>query len=199
MAVVAPSRGAPPENPTQNKRGDAHRGARKVRAVADIILRVDEAPLVNEIKHRTHDVQHRVGVAPPSEKQRLGDGAGVDGDEGRDARGGSYGANPVLHLLRHDADGRLPSLVKSRRELVPQALGTRLCRRVEGPRDLPDALADAPPLDDALEALRAEILRGTTPSRRWRRRREELTYTEFARRGPGPPRRPRRRTSAWLR
>ena len=80
MAVIAPSR-APPEKATHNKRGDAHRGARQVRAVADIILRVDEAPLVHEIEARTHDVQHRVGVAPPSEKQRLGDDAGVDGDK----------------------------------------------------------------------------------------------------------------------
>ena len=52
-----------------------------MRAVADIILRVDEAPLVREIKYRTGDVQHRVGVAPPSEKQRLGDDAGVDRDK----------------------------------------------------------------------------------------------------------------------
>ena len=81
MTIIAPSRGAPPENATQNKRGDAHRGTRQMCAVADIILRVDEAPLVREIKHRTHDVQHRVDVAPPSEKQRLGDDAGVDGDE----------------------------------------------------------------------------------------------------------------------
>ena len=47
--------------------------------MADIILRVDEAPLVHEIKYRTGDVQHGVGVASPSEKQRLGDDAGVDG------------------------------------------------------------------------------------------------------------------------
>ena len=50
--IIAPSRRAPPENATQNKRGDAHRGARQVRAVADIILRVDEPPLVREVKYR---------------------------------------------------------------------------------------------------------------------------------------------------
>ena len=125
--------------------------------MADIILRVDEAPLVHEIKYRTHEVQHRVGVAPPSEKQRLGDDAGVDGDERRDARRRAQYANVFVHFFRHGVHGTLPCLVKGRRELVPQALGTRLCRSVEGPRDPPDPLADAPPLDDALEALRAEV------------------------------------------
>ena len=80
MTIIAPSR-APPENATHNKRGDAHRGARQVRAVADIILRVDEAPLVREVKKGTRDVQHSVGVASPSEKQCLSHDAGVDGDE----------------------------------------------------------------------------------------------------------------------
>ena len=85
MPIIAPSRGAPPEKATHKKRGDAHRGTRQMCAVADIILRVDEAPLVREIETRARDVQHRVGVAPPSEKQRLGDDAGVDGDKGLDA------------------------------------------------------------------------------------------------------------------
>ena len=54
-----------------------------MRAVADIILRVDEPPLVNKVKSRARKTQHRVGVgvASPSEKQRLGDDAGVDGHE----------------------------------------------------------------------------------------------------------------------
>ena len=50
-------------------------------AVADIILRVDEPPLMREVKYRAHDVQHGVDVAPPSGEQRLGDDAGVDGDK----------------------------------------------------------------------------------------------------------------------
>ena len=52
MPIIAPSRGAPPENSTQNKGTNAHRGARQMCAVADIILRVDEPPLVREVKYR---------------------------------------------------------------------------------------------------------------------------------------------------
>ena len=81
MAVIAPARAPPPENPTQNKGTNAHRRARQVCAVADIILRVDEAPLVNEVEDGANDVQDRVDVAPPSGEQRLGDDAGVDGDK----------------------------------------------------------------------------------------------------------------------
>ena len=81
MTVIAPSSRTPPENATHNKRGDAYCRARQVRTVADIILRVDEPPLVHEVKYRAGDMQHRAGVASPSEKQRLGDDAGVDGDK----------------------------------------------------------------------------------------------------------------------
>ena len=100
-------------------------------------------------------MQHRVGVAPPSEKQRLGDDAGVDGDERRDARGGSYGAHVFVHLLGDCSNSTLACLVESVRELVPYV--TRLDRARDGVEGPPDALADAPPLDDALEALRAEV------------------------------------------